>query len=129
MAVKYLSEEWAKEVTSRLQASDAVKNAAKGQDITLQQVFSDVPDQGEVKAYFKIAGGTPELALGETEGAEATITQSYETAVAVNKGELQGQAAFMQGKLKIQGNLMKVMQLQGFLQAAAEATKDLEIEY
>jgi putative sterol carrier protein len=129
MAVKYLSEEWAKEVTNRLQASDAVKNAAKGQDITLQQVFSDVPDGGEVKAFFKIAGGTPELGLGDADSPEATITQSYETAVAVNKGELQGQAAFMQGKLKIQGNLMKVMQLQGFLQAAAEATKDLEIEY
>jgi putative sterol carrier protein len=129
MAVKYLSEEWAKEVSTRLQASDAVKNAAKGQDITLQQVFSDVPDKGEVKAYFKIAGGMPELALGETENPEATISQTYETAAAVNKGELQGQAAFMQGKLKIQGNLMKVMQLQGFLQAAAEATKDLEIEY
>lgn len=129
MAVKYLSEEWAKEVTNRLQASDAVKNAAKGQDITLQQVFTDTPDGGEVKAFFKIAGGTPELGLGDADNPEATITQSYETAVAVNKGELQGQAAFMQGKLKIQGNLMKVMQLQGFLQAAAEATKDLEIEY
>lgn len=129
MAVKYLSEEWAKEVNNRLQASDAVKNAAKGQNITLQQVFTDVPDQGEVKAFFKLSDGNPELGLGETEGAEATITQNYETATAINKGELQGQAAFMQGKLKIQGNLMKVMQLQGFLQAAGDATKDLEIEY
>jgi putative sterol carrier protein len=129
MAVKYLSEEWAKEVNNRLQGSEAVKNAAKGQNITLQQVFTDVPEKGEVKSYFKLTDGQPELGLGETEGSEATITQSYDTAVSVNKGELQGQAAFMQGKLKIQGNLMKVMQLQGFLAAAAEATKDLEIEY
>ena len=128
MAVKYLSEEWAKEVNNRLQADEGVKNAAKGQNITIQQVYTDAP-QGEVKAYFKITDGNPELGLGEIEGAEATTTASYDTWVALNKGEIQGQAAFMQGKLKIQGNLMKVMQLQGFLQAAGEATKDLEIEY
>lgn len=129
MAVKYLSEEWAKEVNTLLQASEAVKNAAKGQNITLQQVVTEVPEQGEVKSAFKIADGVPALELGEAENPEATVTQNYETAVALNKGELQGQAAFMQGKIKISGNLMKVMQLQGFLQAAGDATKELEIEY
>lgn len=129
MAVKYLSEEWAKEVNNRLQASDAVKNAAKGQNITVQQVYTDLPGGGEVKLFLKITDGNPELALGETEGADATITQSYETAVAMNKGELQGQTAFMQGKLKIQGNLMKVMGLQGFQAAMGQAVQDLEIEY
>lgn len=129
MAVKYLGEEWAKEVNNRLQSSEAVLNAAKGQSVSIQQVVTDVPDRGETKYYFKLADGQPEVGLGEIEGPEATISQTYETAVAVAKGELNAQNAFMQGKLKITGNLMKLMQLQGFFQALAGAVGDLETEY
>lgn len=129
MAVKYLGEDWAKEVNNRLQSSEAVLNAAKGQNVTIQQVVTDVPDSGEVKYYFKLADGQPEVGLGEIDSPEATITQSYETAVAVAKGELNAQNAFMQGKLKITGNLMKLMQLQGFFQALGGAVGDLETEY
>lgn len=129
MAVKYLGEDWAKEVNNRLQSSEAVLNAAKGQNVTIQQVVTDVPDRGEVKYYFKLADGQPEVGVGEIDSPEATITQSYETAVAVAKGELNAQNAFMQGKLKITGNLMKLMQLQGFFQALGGAVGDLETEY
>lgn len=129
MAVKYLSEDWAKEVNNRLQSSEAVLNAAKGQSVTIQQVVTDVPDRGEIKYYFKLTDGQPEVGIGEIDSPEATITQIYETAVAVAKGELNAQNAFMQGKLKITGNLMKLMQLQGFFQALGVAVGDLGTEY
>lgn len=129
MGVKYLSDDWAKEVNNRLQSSEAVLNAAKGQSVTIQQVVTDVPDRGEVKYYFKLADGQPEVGVGDIENPEATISQTYETSVAVAKGELNAQNAFMQGKLKITGNLMKLMQLQGFFQALGGAVGDLETEY
>lgn len=128
MAVKYLSEEWAKEVTNRFQSTEAVTNAAKGQNVTIQQIVTEAPG-GDVKYYFKIADGTPEVAIGEVDSPEATITQSYETSIAVDKGELNAQNAFMQGKLKIQGNLMKLMSMQGFFQTLPQAVGDLEREY
>lgn len=128
MAVKYLTEEWASTVTEALNSSDDFKSAASGQSVKLQQVVSDAPG-GEAKYYFKIEDGSAEVGLGELEDAEATLTQNYETSVAILKEELNAQNAFMQGKLKIQGNMMKLMQLQGVFNAMPKATADVEIEY
>lgn len=129
MAVKFLSEEWANEVTSRLNASDDFKKAASGQTAKLQQVVTDAPDGGEVKYYFKLEDGTAEVSLGELQDAEATISQNYETAVGITKQELNAQNAFMQGKLKISGNMMKLMQLQGVFNAMPKAASGVDVEY
>ena len=128
MAVKFLSEEWSKEITDALNSSEAFKQAAAGQSATIQQVVSDAP-AGEVKYYFKLSDGAAEVALGELTHAEATITQNYDTAAAISKGDLNAQNAFMQGKLKIQGNMMKLMQLQGVISAMGKAVESLEVEY
>ena len=128
MAVKFLTEEWASTMTEKLNASDDFKSAAGSQQVKLQQVVSDAPD-GEAKYYFTLDGGNAEVSLGEIQDADATITQNYETAVAINKMELNAQNAFMQGKLKISGNMMKLMQLQGVFTAMPKAVDDVEVEY
>ena len=129
MAVKFLSEEWASTMTEALNSSDEFKKAATGQQVKLQQVVTDAPDQGEVKYYFTLDGGTADIGIGEATDAEATITQNYETAVAIVKQELNAQNAFMQGKLKVTGNMMKLMQLQGVFNAMPKAASDVEVEY
>ena len=129
MAVKFLTEEWAQEMTSSLNASDEFKSAASSQQTKLQQVVTDGPDGGESKYYFTLDGGAAEVALGELSDADATITQNYETAVAINKQELNAQQAFMQGKLKISGNMMKLMQLQGVFNAMPKAVDHVDVEY
>ena len=128
MAVKFLSEEWASTMTEALNSSDEFKKAATGQQVKLQQVVTDTPD-GEVKYYFTLDGGTADIGIGEATDAEATITQNYETAVAIVKQELNAQNAFMQGKLKVTGNMMKLMQLQGVFNAMPKAASDVEVEY
>lgn len=129
MGVKYLSEEWASAVTDALNSSEEFKNAASGQDVALQQVVTDTPDGGEAKYYFKISGGQADVALGELADAEATLTQNYDTSVAIAKQELNAQNAFMQGKLKISGNMMKLMQLQGVFNTLPKATDTIDVEY
>ena len=129
MGVKYLSEDWAREVTSLFRQSDALTKAIKGQNFAIQQVVTDVPDRGEVKWFARSVDGVPESALGEVENPDATITQSYDIMVAIDKQELNPQAAFMQGKIKITGNLMKLMQLQGFSSQVGPAIAGLEREY
>lgn len=129
MAVKYLSEQWAQEVTSLLQSNEAVTNTIKGQSFAIQQVVTDVPDRGEVKFFAKATDGVPEVALGETENPDATITSAYPVSVSMDKMELNPQVAFMQGKIKIQGNLMKLMGLQGFVSSLGPAVAGLEREY
>ena len=128
MAVKFLSDEWATEVTRRLQADEGVQKAAKGQNVTIHQVITDTGD-GESSNYLRVSDGTPQVVIGTPDKAEITVNQSYDTAVALDKGELNPQAAFMQGKIKVQGNLLKLMQLQGLLSAVFKAVKDLEREY
>jgi putative sterol carrier protein len=129
VAVKYLSEEWAGAVTQALNSSDDFKKAATGQQAKLQQVVTDAPEGGEVKFYFKLEDGNAVVALGELADAEATISQNYETSVAMDKGELNPQNAFMQGKLKIAGNMMKLMQLQGVINVMPKAVSGLDRDY
>ena len=129
MAVKFLTEEWASTMTDALNSSDDFKKAAAGQQVKLQQVVTDTPDGGETKYYFTLSDGSAEVSLGELSDAEATLTQSYDTAVAITKQELNAQNAFMQGKLKISGNMMKLMQLQGVFNAMPKAAEGIEVEY
>ncbi len=125
--MKYLSEEWAQATTEALNASEAFKTAAGSQSAKLQQVV-DTPE-GEVKYYFKLEDGQAEVALGEIEGPDATISQDYETAVALSKNELTGTAAYMSGKIKVQGDLMKMMQLQGVFNTLPQVVQEMDVEY
>ncbi|HJR19894.1 MAG TPA: SCP2 sterol-binding domain-containing protein [Actinomycetota bacterium] len=128
MAVKFLSDEWLGEVESRLNANDTFQNAAKGQSARLLNEVNGAPG-GDVKYGFVLDGGKVQLVKGDLENAEATLTQDYATAVSMSKQEMTGQQAFMQGKVKITGNLMKMMQLQGVFGAMPGAMGDLEVEY
>lgn len=128
MAVKFLSDEWLSEVETRLNANDTFLNAAKGQSARLLNEVTGAPG-GDVKYGFVLDGGKVQLVKGDLESPEATLTQSYEAAVSMSKQEITGQQAFMQGKLKISGNLMKMMQMQGVFGSMPDAMKDLEVEY
>ena len=128
MAVKYLSEEWATSVTDALCRSNDFQSAAAGKSVRIQQVVTGAP-QGEVRYFFNLVDGEPNIALGELPDAEATITQDYPTAVGIDKGELHATAAFMQGRVKISGNMMKLMQLQNVIGTVPAAVSELDIEY
>jgi putative sterol carrier protein len=129
MAVKFLSEEWAQEVTNALNSSDEFQSSASGQQVKLQQVVTDTPEGGEQKYFFQLDEGKVQVGIGELTDAEATLTQTYDVAVAITKQELNAQNAFMQGKLKITGNMMKLMQLQGVFNAMPKAVEGVEVEY
>ena len=49
--------------------------------------------------------------------------------MALSKNELTGTAAYMSGKLKVSGDLMKLMTLQGALAQMPAALKNLEVDY
>ncbi len=69
------------------------------------------------------------MALGTLDNPDVTVAQSYETASAISKGELNTQTAFMTGKLKVSGNLAKLMMHQAAIQQWAAAVSDLDVEY
>jgi putative sterol carrier protein len=127
VGVKFLSEEWAKTVTEALNSSDSFKQAAGSQSAKLNNVVNT--PEGEKNWYFKLEGGQSELGVGELPDAEATLTSDYDTAAAISKGELSGTAAFMSGRLKTSGDMMKLMQLQGLFGALPQALQGVDIEY
>jgi len=128
VGVKFLSEEWAKAVEGALNSSDSFKSAAGSQTAKVQQVVTS-PD-GEKRYWFKLEGGQASLGMGDSpEPVDATITQDYETAAAMSKNELSGTAAYMSGKLRVSGDLMKLMQLQGALGQMPTALKGIDVDY
>ena len=73
--------------------------------------FAGGPD-GDVKYYWVLENGKLlDSQLGEISDADFTLTQSYDDSVKVQKGELDANAAFMQGRVKVTGNMAKLMAL------------------
>ena len=128
MPVKYLSQEWIEAYNAALAGDDAVHAALKGKNATLQMVISGAP-QGEVRYWLRLADGDASTGMGDADDADVTISQSYETSAQVNKGELDGQKAFMQGKVKISGKMLKMMQLRGPLEKVQAALNTIDTEY
>lgn len=104
---KYLTQEWL----------DEGRELAKGQpdrpgaSAKMQYVLSGGPD-GELKYYWVLEDGKLlESQLGEIAEPDFTMSMSYDDSVLVQKGELDVNAAFMQGRVKVAGNMGKLMQL------------------
>lgn len=127
MGVKFLSEEWTRQLAQTLNASEAFRQAAGRHSVKIQQVIGG--SGGEQRYWLTLDEGTIDMGVGEVEAPDAVITQDYETAVALARGELGAVAAFMSGKIRIDGNLMLLMQLQGALSELGAGMRSLDVEY
>lgn len=110
---KYLSQEWL----------DTVKELAQefpekpGATARMQYVVTGAPE-GEVKYYQVIDNGKmQEAQVGEDPNADFTITVAYEDSKKIQQGQLDANAAFMQGRLKVTGNMGKLMSLMPLTQS------------
>lgn len=128
MAVKFLTEEWATAVNDSLNSHDGFKSAIGTSDLALQFETRDGPD-GDVSYYLETKGGSVAFALGGLDNADVTVSQGYDTAVGISQGTINVQTAFMTGKLKVQGNLAKLMMHTSAVAQWQAANKDLDVEY
>ncbi|MFZ0664317.1 MAG: SCP2 sterol-binding domain-containing protein [Acidimicrobiales bacterium] len=104
---KFLSQEWLDE--ARKMAENQPERP--GATAKMQYVVTGAPD-GDVNYYWVLEDGIlKQAALGKLEDAEVTLTTGFSDAVKIQKGELDANAAFMQGKVKVTGNMAKVMTL------------------
>lgn len=114
---KYLTDEWMELAKKEAQTFPEKPGATA----KMQYVVTGAPDdianaevegQKAVKYSFVVENGKVlEQSRGELADAEVTLTSSYEDSVKVQKGELDANAAFMQGRVKVGGNMAKVMSL------------------
>jgi len=104
---KWLSQEWLDE-SKKLAESQPERPGASAR---MQYVVTGGPE-GDIKYYWVLENGKLlESQLGEMSDAEVTLTQSYDDAKKIQQGELDANAAFMQGRMKVTGNMGKLMQL------------------
>jgi putative sterol carrier protein len=110
---KYLSQEWLDEGKELAQEFPE----RPGATARMQYVVTGGPE-GDVKYYQVIDNGKMiESKLGEDADAEFTLTLTYDDSVKVQKGELDANAAFMQGRMKVTGNMGKLMSLMPLTQS------------
>ena len=100
----------------------------------MNQVITDVPfGEGDVKLYLDTSSGDLVMESGELETPDLTLTTDYDTAkkIFVDQDQAAGMQAFMAGKIKVQGDMMKMMAMQTGMpqddaaKAAAQEIKDI----
>ena len=112
----YLSASWFEEVNRVAAAAPA----EPGEAVTIQQVVTGGPS-GDVRYWVRVAGGVVEVGPGEAAGAGATVTQSYDTAVALGTGRLAVEDALREGRVRIAGDVALLARHQAALLAVGAA--------
>ncbi len=114
MTHAFLSTEWMDAARAiREKYADQVPDIPS--DIKINLSIVDVPfDDDTINAYFDTSSGGLQLELGELDEPDATISTDYETAQAlfVEQDQTVAMQAFMGGKIKVQGDMMKMMAMQ-----------------
>jgi alkyl sulfatase BDS1-like metallo-beta-lactamase superfamily hydrolase len=104
---KYLTQEWL-DASKQLAADQPERPGATAK---MQYVVTGGPE-GDITYYWVLENGKLlESKLGTLDDAEVTLSMSYDDSVKVQKGELDANAAFMQGRVKVTGNMAKLMAL------------------
>lgn len=104
---KYLTDAWFDE--ARALAADQPERP--GASARIQYVVTGGPD-GDIKYWWRLDNGRLlESAAGVIEEPDFTLTLSYEDSVKIQRGELDANAAFMQGRMKVTGDMGALMQL------------------
>jgi putative sterol carrier protein len=102
---EFLSAEWLSELDA------AARSASAPADLRLvvQQVVVD-DDGAELASYaVRIADGAVQVTPGRADDADVTFTQDQATAAAIARGELAAQRAFLDGHLRVGGDLTRVL--------------------
>ena len=116
MAEKYpfLSDEWL-EAAKKIREESSGAAAAPAHSVRMNQVITDVPfGDGTINAHMDTSGGDVQMDTGHLDGPDLTVTLDYATAKAilVDGNPQAGMQAFMAGKIKVQGDMTKLMAMQ-----------------
>jgi putative sterol carrier protein len=105
----FLSDEWMAEAR-RIREELRGQVPAGEHPVKLNQLITEVPfGDGIVHAHLDTSSGELELEIGHLEDAEVTITLDYVTARAVFVDPQSAVQHFMAGKIKVQGDMTKLL--------------------
>jgi putative sterol carrier protein len=114
MPYQFLSREWM-DAAKAIREKHAAESTKVTTSIRMNQVITDVPfGDGTLKTFLDTSSGDIVMELGELDEPDLTLTTDYDTALKlfVDLDQAAGMQAFMSGKIKVQGDMMKMMAMQ-----------------
>lgn len=114
---KFLSDEWLTQARA-IREEYAGKGGAPPHTMRMNLVVTDVPTEvsdGPIDAHMDTTDGDMNMDVGHLENPDLTVTLGYDVAKAILvEGNPQaGMQAFMAGQIKVQGDMTKLMAMQG----------------
>jgi hypothetical protein len=109
----FLSDEWVAEAHRIREEYDS--GASVPHQVKMNLVITEVPfGEGAVDAHLDTSEGSVRLDLGHIDPADLTVTVDYATAksILIEGNPQAGMQAFMAGKIKVVGDMAKLMALQ-----------------
>lgn len=110
----FLSDEWI-EAARALHTEYTGRLPAAPFSIAMNLVVTDIPfGSGRVLAHLDTSSGAPEVDLGHLDRPDLTVTTDYTTVrMILVEADAQGaMSAFLTGKIKVDGDIAKLLQLQ-----------------
>ncbi|MCU1487436.1 MAG: hypothetical protein JWN67_4182 [Actinomycetia bacterium] len=116
----FLSPEWIDEAR-RIHDEYRGKTAPVSAEVRVNLVVTDVPfGSGSLDAHVDTSSGELEIDTGHLDATDLTLTLDYQTAraILVEQNPQVAMSAFMGGRIKVQGDMTKLIVLQGQMGAA-----------
>ena len=114
MPYQFLTQEWM-DAAKAIREKYAAESAKVTTSIRMNQVITDVPfGPGTINSFIDTSSGDVVMDLGSLDTPDVTVTTDYATAkkLFVDQDQAAAMQAFMGGKIKVQGDMMKMMALQ-----------------
>ncbi len=111
---QFLSDEWI-EAAKTIREEHAGEAPAPAQKVRMNQVITEVPfGEGTINAHLDTSEGGMNMGEGHLDSPDLTVTLDYATAKAilVDGNPQAGMQAFMAGKIKVEGDMTKLMAMQ-----------------
>lgn len=114
----FLTDEWI-EAAQKIRDDMPSPEAAPAHQVKMNLVITDTPEhenfpEGRFEGHMDTSSGEMDMDKGHLDGPDLTVTVDYETAKAifVDQNPQAGMQAFMAGKVKVEGDITKLMAMQ-----------------
>jgi len=128
MPIRFLSDEYMAAATAAL--AERPDLDAGDLQLSVQFRVTDPPDgDGPIFYHLTFRDGGIRMLRGEVDDPDVRITTSYDTAAGLAREEIRDQIAFLTGKLKVAGNMARLMANLNTFMETRRTLKELDVEF
>jgi SCP-2 sterol transfer family len=124
--VQYLSPEWMEAARLAIAGDPSLARATAGIRLTVEHVVVDAPG-GTVRWHVTIDDGDVALTVGRAAAPDLRFTTDYATASRIAAGTVGAQRAFVEGRLRVGGDLAALIRHQKALATIDDALAGVRV--